>query len=278
MYVLWKKSRTVHRFPGVVFGGKLATMVWTWLKKRLGARTGAAGGVRGTLAGIAGALGIEGGACTPGSRRSAFTMALVALAAKMAKADGVAVALEADAFERWFDVPADQREAVRRVFDLAKRDVAGYEAYAEQIARLLEKEPELLRDVFECLFHVASADGVLHEAEERFLTRVARILAISDAIYLDIRHMFVVDPDDPYTVLGVRPTISDVDLKLRYRKLVMENHSDRLAAHGVPREFQVFADRKLAAINAAYDAIRERRDRMRDMEAVSGNGAAGRRA
>ena len=253
-------------------------MVWTWLKSRFGARKGAVTGVRSTLAGIAGALGIEGGACTPGSQRSAFTMALVALAAKMAKADGVAVTIESDAFERWFEVPADQRDAVRRVFDLAKRDVAGYEAYAEQIARLLEKEPELLRDVFECLFHVASADGVLHEAEERFLTRVARILAISDATYLDIRHMFVVDPDDPFTVLGVRPTISDADLKVRYRKLVMENHSDRLAANGVPREFQVFADRKLAAINAAYDAIRERRDRMRDMEAASGNGAAGRRA
>jgi DnaJ like chaperone protein len=254
-------------------------MIWNWLENRFGLRSRAAGAVRTTLAGIAGAFGVEGGACRkPGSQRAAFTIALVALAAKMAKADGVAVAVEADAFERWFEVPADQREAVRRVFDLAKKDVAGYEAYAEQIATLLEQEPDIRRDVFECLFHVASADGVLHEAEEDFLHHVARIFALGEETYLEIRHMFVVDPDDPYTVLGVSPSISDADLKIRYRKLAMDNHSDRLAAHGVPREFQVFADRKLAAINAAYDAIRERRERMRAIEIAPRGDMAGSRA
>lgn len=253
-------------------------MIWNWLKSRLASRD-ERGAVGTTLAGIAAAFGIEGGACsTPGSQRTAFTIALVALAAKMAKADGVAVAVETDAFERWFEVPADQRDAVRRVFDLAKRDVAGYEAYAEQIAALLGKEPELRRDVFECLFHVASADGVLHEAEERFLQRVARILELGEQAYLEIRHMFVVDPGDPYTVLGVSPGISDADLKIRYRKLAMENHSDRLAAHGVPREFQVVADRKLASINAAYDAILEMRERLREIDGERRGSMAGSRA
>lgn len=217
-----------------------------------------------TLASLAAALGVTNGCGqSEAEHRTAFTIALVALAAKMAKADGVAVRVEADAFERWFDVPADQRNAVRRVFDLAKRDVAGYEAYAEQIARLLADEPQLRRDVFECLFHVASADGVLHAAEEQFLLRVSRILDLGEATYAEVRRMFVVDPDDPYAVLGVSHDISDADLKARHRRLVMDNHSDRLAAHGVPREFQAFADRKLAVINAAYDAIRAERGRLR---------------
>ena len=229
-------------------------MLWNRIKTRFAGLRGS-GGVGATFAGLAAALGVGGGCSTPAHQRTAFTIALVALAAKMAKADGVAVSVEAAAFERWFEVPADQRDAVRSVFDLAKKDVAGDEAYAEQIARMLENEPEIRRDVFECLFHVASADGVLHEAEERFLVRVAHILNLSDADYLDIRHMFVVDPDDPYTVLGVPRDISDADLKVRYRRLAMDNHSDRLAAHGVPREFQVVADRKLAALNTANDAI-----------------------
>ncbi|MFN3867465.1 MAG: TerB family tellurite resistance protein [Hyphomicrobiaceae bacterium] len=236
-------------------------MFWKRLTSWLRSAPAGIGG-RSTLASVAASFGIGPDNCSSEAQhRTAFTIAFVALAAKMAKADGVAVIAETNAFERWFHVPEDQREAVRRVFDLAKRDVAGYESYAEQIAGLLVNEPDLKRDVFECLFHVASADGVLHEAEERFLVRVARILGIPDEIYVDVRHMFVVDDDDPYTVLGVPRDISDADLKTRYRRLAMDNHSDRLAAHGVPREFQIVADRKLAAINDAYDRIVKSRQR-----------------
>lgn len=225
---------------------------------------------KGALKRLAATLGLDGHRCeTPAHQRTAFTMALVALAAKMAKADGVAVAAELDAFERWFHVPDDQRSAVRRVFDLAKRDVAGYEQYARQIADLLSEDPEIKRDVFECLFHVASADGVLHADEEDFLRSVADIFGFSEKTYRDIRRMFVVDPDDPYKVLGVPSDISDEDLKQAYRRLAKEHHSDRLAAHGVPREFQAVADRKLATINAAYDAILKERAAHRLEEAMT---------
>ncbi len=215
---------------------------------------------RGGLKRLAASFGLDGHRCeTPVHQRTAFTMALVALAAKMAKADGVAVAAELDAFERWFHLPDDQRDAVRRVFDLAKRDIAGYQQYARQINDLLAKDPEIKRDVFECLFHVASADGVLHMDEEEFLKTVAKIFGFSEQTYRNIRRMFVVDPDDPYKVLGVPHDVSDDALKQVYRRLAKENHSDRLAAHGVPREFQAVADRKLATINAAYDAILKER-------------------
>lgn len=226
-------------------------MIWAKLKSIF---------ARGGLKRLAATFGLDGHRCeTPTHQRTAFTMALVALAAKMAKADGVAVAAELDAFERWFHLPDDQRDAVRRVFDLAKRDVAGYEQYARQINDLLAEDPEIKRDVFECLFHVASADGVLHADEEDFLETVAEIFGFSPETYREIRRMFVVDPDDPYKVLGVPHDISDDDLKQVYRRLAKANHSDRLAAHGVPREFQAVADRKLATINAAYDAILKER-------------------
>ncbi|MGD9784736.1 MAG: TerB family tellurite resistance protein [Hyphomicrobiaceae bacterium] len=234
--------------------------------QRLKAIFGFGGGVRSTLSGLARSLGLEGGRCaTPALQRTGFTIAVVALAAKISKADGVAVAAEFEAFERWFKVPDDQRDAVRRVFDLAKRDIAGYDSYARQIAEVLADEPDLRRDVFECLFHVASADGVLHSAEEKLLREVADILGMTPRAYAEVRRIFVVDRNDPYHILGVDPSISDADLKQRYRQLAKDNHSDRLAAHGVPREFQSMADRKLATINGAYDAIvRERREIARD--------------
>ena len=94
----------------------------------------------------------------------------------MAKADGVALPVEARAFERVFEIPAGEDKNVRRLYDLAKQDVAGYEAYAGKIARLLEDEPEMLRALLECLFHIAAADGILHPAEDSFLADGRRAL------------------------------------------------------------------------------------------------------
>ena len=90
-----------------------------------------------------------------------------------------------------------------------------------------------------------------------------------DSYYYSVRSMFVHDPTSPYVVLGLDPDASDEELKTRRMQLVRENHPDRLAAKGVPAEFLVLADRKLAAINAAYDVILKERER-RPREKASG--------
>lgn len=197
----------------------------------------------------------------PPSKQLAFTMAFVGLAAKMAKADGVAVEVETQAFERCFYVPPEERANVMRVYRLAAQDVAGYEVYAERIASLLADDPVLLKDVFECLFNIAAADGVLHEAEEAFLRTVAEKFGFDESDYRCVRSVFVHDPTSPYEVLGVPADVSDEELMARRMELVRQNHPDRLAAEGVPEEFLVLADRKMAAINAAFDAIKKERGR-----------------
>lgn len=199
----------------------------------------------------------------PPVKQIAFTIAFVSLAAKMAKADGVAVQVEAEAFERSFHVPEDERANVMRVYHLAAQDVAGYEAYAERIAALLADDKPLLLNVFACLFNIAAADGILHDAEEQFLKTVAEKFGLSDQDYESTRLVFVADPGSPYSILGVDPKISDDDLKVHHRRLVRETHPDVLASKGVPQEFLVIADRKLAAINAAYDQIKASRQSAR---------------
>lgn len=199
---------------------------------------------------------------TPGYRTVAFTIAVTTLAAKMAKADGVALPVEERAFERVFNIPEAERRNFRRLYDLAAQDVAGYEAYAGKIASLLADEPEMLRALLECLFHVAAADGILHPAEDAFLATVAETFGLTRGEYLSVRAGFVNDPCSPYQILGVGPDISDAELKLRHRALVREHHPDRLANSGVPPELRCAANRRLAAINAAYDAILE--DRRKD--------------
>ena len=229
-------------------------MPWTTITSAVGILKG--GAVRNALDVIWSGLGFDKSPAKDNAEKGiAFTTAFIALAAKMAKADGVASPIEADTFARLYRVPADDRASVERFYNLATQDVAGYETYARRIAALFAREPELLRHVLECLFFVAAADGVLHPAEDRFLKTTARIFEIDATQFAAIRHAFIFDPDSPYEILGISPAVSNANLKARYRTLVLENHPDRLIARGVPPEFRAAADRKLATINGAYDAI-----------------------
>ncbi len=190
----------------------------------------------------------------------AFTIAMIGLAAKMAKADGVVTEAEIEAFDRIFRVPPEERPTVRRFFDLARQDTAGYEAYAEQIARLYAAQPAVFEDILDGLFEIAAADGVLHPDEERFLERVADIFGFSPGEFRHIRAShFKPDAADPYVVLGVGYEADNEEIKQSYYRLVRENHPDRLIARGVPEEFVRIANDKLAAINGAYEKILKER-------------------
>ena len=76
------------------------------------------------------------GSTTPPEKSVAFTIGMIALSAKMAKADGTVTRDEVAAFGQVFQVPEKDRPAVARVFDLAKQDIAGFESYARQVAAL----------------------------------------------------------------------------------------------------------------------------------------------
>ena len=221
--------------------------------------------LKGPLGALLGALG--GGTPAPHDEppkadheQVAFTIGFIALCAKLAKADGMVVNDEIEAFSQLFKVAPEEADHVARFFNLAKQDSAGYEAYADQMAKLLEHNRPLLQDVLECLCHIAAADGVLHPAEAEFLESVARRFGFSDTEFRHIRARFVPsDTRSPYDVLGVDPSIANDALKAQYRKLVTENHPDRAIARGVPKEFVVLANEKLAAINDAYNEIRKER-------------------
>ena len=196
-------------------------------------------------------------------RRVAFSIAMIALSAKMAKADGVVTMDEVSAFEHIFEIPDAERRNVARIYDLAKEDVAGFEGYAMQLANLCdadERDCPLMEDILEGLFHIAKADGVLHEAELDFLARTAGIFGISDEHFDTIlaRHV-AAGEGDPYAVLGLTPDADEAAVKARYRVLVAENHPDRAIARGLPDEFIAIATERLAAFNDAYASITEAR-------------------
>ena len=190
----------------------------------------------------------------------AFTVGVIALGAKMAKADGVVTMDEVNAFKEVFKVPEGEMKNVARVFNLAKQDVAGYEAYAEQLATMFKGNRKLLEDVLEGLFHIAKADEHLHPNEEQFLRQVAKRFGFTDTefSYIKARHV-IASKRNPYDVLGVKPTVTNEELKSHYHKLVAENHPDKLMARGVPKEFVAIATEKVATINEAYEPIAKER-------------------
>jgi DnaJ like chaperone protein len=241
--------------PAVEAGGLANMTVWQKISG-LATAVGDAGG--NLLAGISHALGLEGEGAPP-QKDIAFTIAVIALSAKMAKADGVVSPRELDAFKTVFRYAPEEAAGVEHVFRLARQDVAGYEAYAGQIAALLRDDRKLLQHVLEGLMYVAAADGVLHPDEDGFLQTVAARFGFSDSEFRFFRARFVKDHGNPYDALRLTPDATDAEVKAQYRKLVRDNHPDRLMANGVAAEFIDLANRKLAAINAAYEAIARER-------------------
>jgi len=189
-----------------------------------------------------------------------FTIAVVALAGKMARADGVVTDQEFQVFRQVFGVPLEEQGNVQRIFNLARQDIAGYEHYAGQIARLFMGNPAMLEDILDGLFEIAKADGVLHPAEAVFLERVAEIFGFAPGEFRRIRAShFAPELTDPYVILGLSYAADNDELKQTYRRLVRENHPDSLMARGVPPEFIKLATDKLAAINGAYEKIQQER-------------------
>jgi len=199
---------------------------------------------------------LGGGHRHQGKHELGFTVGVIALGAKMAKADGVVTGDEVKAFKKVFKIPASEMKRVAEIFNVAKQDVTGYQAYAEHLATLLRGNRRLLEDILEGLFHIAKADQVLHARELEFLAEVAKLFGITETefSYIKARHV-IVTKRNPYDVLGVKASIGKDELKSHYRKLVVENHPDNLIARGVPKEFVAIATERLAAINAAYAQI-----------------------
>ncbi len=197
---------------------------------------------------------------TPSEKQVIFTIGVTALAAKMAKADGMSTDHEFAAFQRIVHIEPKDEADVRRVYDLAHETTAGFEAYAGQLARVFRDRPGLLEDLLDALFFVAAADGEVHEAELTYLREVARRFGISDSAFNNLCAAYggPCDPD-PYALLNVDSAATDVEVRKAYLKAVSENHPDRMIARGAPEEFLQVATEKLARINAAYEVIKKER-------------------
>ena len=193
---------------------------------------------------------------TPREKSVGFTIAVIALGAKMAKADGEVTRNEVMAFREVFTIAPQDEANAALVYNLARQDVAGYDLYAQKIARMFGPGDPVLIDLMEGLFHIAVSDGEYHPHEDAFLRDVARNFGIGDRCFRSLVGQFVPDaPPDPYDVLGVAQDAPLDAVRAAWRQAVRDNHPDRLVARGLPVEAIRLAEERMTAINRAWEEI-----------------------
>ncbi|HEX5007413.1 MAG TPA: molecular chaperone DjiA [Hyphomonadaceae bacterium] len=199
--------------------------------------------------------------CGPDPGDVEFTAAIVGLGAKLAKADGLVTVDEVAAFSRVFKSAPGDEAAMRRVFDIARQTVHGYESYAKRIAKRYRERPCLLEGVLDGLFQIAGADGAITGEELGYLKSVSDSFGFSEDRFRRIKASHLgPDADDPYIVLGVGHEATFEDVRAAYRRLMRENHPDTVtASKSAPREYEPVAHDKAAAITTAYARIRAER-------------------
>ncbi len=198
--------------------------------------------------------------CAPDPNDVGFTAAVVGLGAKMAAADGFVSDEEVMMFAQVFRAAPEDADAVRRVFNLARQTVRGYESYARRIGKKYRDRPCLLEGVLDGLFQIAGADGIVTDDEMEYLRNVALAFGFDEATFRRIRASHLgADREDPYHILGVAHDADFPAIRAAFRQLMADNHPDRVVTNGAPREFERAAHEKAAAITSAFARIKAER-------------------
>ena len=192
-----------------------------------------------------------------------FMIAMISLAAKVAKADGNVTDAEVRRFDTFLreqlNMSADERRVAARIWNEAKDSDIPAEEFARQIRQVLVGQTARMRDLISLLMSVALADGHLHPAEERLIKSIASTFGLDTRDYDEAVGMFSpqANIETSYAVLGLKSGATVDEVKKAYRKMAREYHPDVVANKGMGEDFQKFAAEKMRAVNKAYDAIRE---------------------
>ena len=221
---------------------------------------GPIGGLLGAVAGhaVEKRLGPN-GSDSQATKRVAFTVAVIALSAKMAKADGIVSRDEIAAFRERVHIPPSEVKQVGKFWDLARQTPAGYEDYANQVAHLFPAKAPILEQLLDLLFHIAKSDGDITAPEQNYLHHVARIFGFDDNEFDRLLAIHRSSGPSAYEILGVSADCDNQTLTRRWKELARTHHPDKLIADGMPEEFVAAANDRLAHINAAYDALARQR-------------------
>ena len=195
----------------------------------------------------------------------------------LCKADNVVTRDEIQSVERVFEMlnlRGEQREQAKAAFTRGKQPGFDVDAAANDFARISRGRGPLLQLFLQLQVMAVAADGRVHPAEHAMLVRVARRLGLHEADVSQLEALLRAATGGPsaagapptkdrladaYAALGVTPDASAAEVKRAYRKLMSQNHPDKLAARGLPESMRPVAEERSREINSAYDLIKSAR-------------------
>ena len=224
-----------------------------------------------------------------------FAHHVIALYAKVAKADGRVTPAEIRAFRYCTKVVEEDEASVGAIFNASRTTADGYQQHAQRIADLCAGQERMLRSLMETFFYMAVADGpatagqrqmvyntgILFGLTQPEIEKIEKQVGKPDKAHSGTSHAqgsasaagekdtsyeaggaqshpfksTAIGDKDPYDVLGVPDTADEAEIKKQYRKLVRKNHPDKLRGEGAGDAAIKKAEDKVAELNAAYDII-----------------------
>lgn len=234
------------------------------------------GGLRGLIIGAA--LGFAIGFVAQHVLRSRLTAiqaqfheSTFAVMGALCKADGVVTRDEIQIAEAMFErlqLTAEQRQSARAAFTRGKAPGFDLDAEVARMAAAARGYRPILSVFLQVLCAAVAADGDVHPAEHQMLVRVARQLGLTEADVAQLEALLRTGArgpspqkklDDAYAALGLPPSATDAEVKRAYRRLMSQNHPDKLAGKGLPDSMREMAEERTREISIAYAAIKEAR-------------------
>nr|WP_163501546.1 co-chaperone DjlA [Halomonas socia] len=191
----------------------------------------------------------------------------------LCQADGKVTDGELGVAEKLFDqmrLQGEQRARARTAFERGRADDFDLDAELVSVNRLTRHQPVMRQVFLQVQLSAIAADGVLHPAEHEMILRVARGVGCSEAEVQQIEAMLHGAAansqgaseealNDAYRVLGVSEDASDAEIKKAYRRLMSQNHPDKLAGKGLPESMREVAQARTSEISNAHERIRAAR-------------------
>ncbi len=192
-----------------------------------------------------------------------FFVGAFSMLARLVQADGKVTTSEISSIETIMaqDLHLDpsSRQTAMQIFNSALHSSESFDKFALQFYNEFYQQPQILELMLEILMKVAVADGRFGREEESLILAAVRIFDFGESRYKILKQRYVKHDGYSYSVLGITEGASVEDIKKAYRKLVTEYHPDKIAAKGLPEEFNQFAANKFREIQEAYENIRKER-------------------
>lgn len=209
-----------------------------------------------------------------------FLESTFAVMGALCKVDGVVTRDEIATAETMFDrlrLSGEQRERAKAAFNRGKSPGFDLDAEVRAFAQVAHGQRPLLVMFLQIQCSAIAGDGAVHPAEHQLLVRVARLLGLNEADVAQLEALLRTGApgagfggadfdgtartsrsrlDDAYAALGLTSSASDAEVKKIYRRLVSQNHPDKLAGKGLPESMRAMAEERTREINAAYETIK----------------------